>query len=58
MQKYLRRIHIIFITNKLSLHLEALSNGENSPGLQFYSNNDVLTWDTEITINIIKVTML
>ena len=29
-----------------------------SPSLPFYSNNDIMTWDTEREINIIKVTML
>ena len=32
-KKYLRQIHNIFITNKLSLQLEGLSNCGNSTGI-------------------------
>ena len=44
-QKYLRRIHNFFITNKLSLQLEALSNCDNFTVITILYNNDVLTWD-------------
>ena len=53
-QKYLRRIHnlfiylfiyFFFITNKLSLQLEALSNCDNFTVITILYNNDVLTWD-------------
>ena len=44
-QKYLRRINNFFITNKLSLQLEALSNCDNFTGITILYNNDVLTWD-------------
>ena len=43
-QKYLRRIHNFFITNKLSLQLEALSNCDNFTVITILYNNDVLTW--------------
>ena len=60
-QKYLQCIYNSFITNKLSLQLEAWSDCDKFTIitiLPFYSNNDILTWDTEREINIIKVTML
>ena len=44
-QKYLRRIHNLFITNELSLQLEALSNCDNFTAITVLYNNDVLTWD-------------
>ena len=45
-QKYLRRIHNLFITNKLSLLLEAaLSSCDNFTVITILYNNDVLTWD-------------
>ena len=44
-QEYLRRIHNLFITNKLSLQLEALSNCDNFTVITILYNNDVLTWD-------------
>ena len=43
--KYLWRIHNLFITNKLSLQLEALSNCDNFTVITILCNNDVLTWD-------------
>ena len=36
---------IIFITNKLSLQLEALSNCDNFTVITVLYYNDVLTWD-------------
>ena len=51
-QKYLQQIHNLLITNKLSLLLEALSNCDNFTVITILNNNDVLTWDTKITINI------
>ena len=36
---------IFFITNKLSLQLEALSNCDNFTVITILYNNDVLTWD-------------
>ena len=44
-QRYLRRIHNLFITNKLSLQLEALSNCDNFIAITILDNNGVLTWD-------------
>ena len=44
-QKYLRRIRNLFITNKLSLQLEALSNYSNFTVITILYNNDALTWD-------------
>ena len=44
-QKYLRRIHNLFITNKLSLQLKALSNCDNFTVITILYNNYVLTWD-------------
>ena len=44
-QKYLQRIDNLFITNKLSLQLEALSNCDNFTVITILYNNDVLTWD-------------
>ena len=44
-QKYLRRIHNLFITNELSLQLEALSNCDNFTVITILYNNDVLTRD-------------
>ena len=44
-QKYLRRINNLFITNKLLLLLEALSNCDNFIVITILYNNDVLTWD-------------
>ena len=44
-QKYLRRIPNSFITKKLSLQLEALSNCHNSTVITTYYNNDISTWD-------------
>ena len=45
MQKYLRRNQNLFITSKLSLLLEALSNCDNLTVIKILYNNDVLTWD-------------
>ena len=45
LQKYLQRIHNLFITNKLSLLLEALSDCDNFTVITILCNNDVLTWD-------------
>ena len=56
MQKYLRRIHNLFITNKLSLQLEVLSNCGNFTDKILY-NNDVFTWDYKDN-NKYQVTML
>ena len=42
-QKYLRRIHNLFITNKLLLQLEALSNCDNFTVTTILFNYDVLT---------------
>ena len=44
-QKYLQQIHNSFITNKLSLQAEALSNCDNFTVITISYNNDVLTWD-------------
>ena len=44
-KRYLRRIHNLFITNKLSLQLEALSNCDNFIAITILDNNGVLTWD-------------
>ena len=44
-QKYLRRIHNLFIINKLSLQLEALSDSDNFTVITILYNNDVLTSD-------------
>ena len=44
-QKYLRRIHNLIITNKLSLQLEALSDCDNFTVITILYNNDALTWD-------------
>ena len=44
-QKYLRGIHNLFITNKLSLLLEALSNCGNFTVIKILCKNDVLTSD-------------
>ena len=44
-QKYLRRNQNLFITSKLSLLLEALSNCDNLTVIKILYNNDVLTWD-------------
>ena len=56
-QKYLRRIHNLFITNKLSLQLEALSNRDNFTVITILYNNDLLTWDYKDN-NKCQVTML
>ena len=45
MQKYLQQIHNLFITNKLSLLLEASSNCDNFTVITILYKNDVLTWD-------------
>ena len=45
MQKYLRGIHNLFTTSKLSLQLEALSNCYNSTVITILYHNDVLTRD-------------
>ena len=45
MQKYLRPIHNLFITNKLSLLLKPLSTCDNLTLIKILYNNDVLTWD-------------
>ena len=37
--------YFFFITNKLSLQLEALSNCDNFTVITILYNNDVLTWD-------------
>ena len=44
-QKYLQQIHNLFITNKLSLQLEALSNCDNFTVITILYNNDVVTCD-------------
>ena len=44
-QKHLRQIHNFFITDKLSLQQEALSNCGNFTVITILYNNDVLTWD-------------
>ena len=44
-QKYIRRIHNLFITNQLSLQLEELSNCGNFTVITVLHNTDVLTWD-------------
>ena len=44
-RKYLRRIHNLFITNKLSLQQEALSNCDNFTMIIILYNDYVLTWD-------------
>ena len=44
-QKYFRQIRNLFITNKLSLQLEALSNCDNFTVITILYNNDVLIWD-------------
>ena len=46
-QKYLRQIHNLFITTKLWLLLETLSNCDNLTVITILYNNDVLTWDYE-----------
>ena len=56
-QKYLRRIHNLFITNKLSLQLEALPNRDNFTVITILYNNDLLTWDYKDN-NKCQVTML
>ena len=44
--KYLRQILDLFITNMLSLQLEALSNCYNFSVITILHNNDdILTWD-------------
>ena len=42
-QKYLRHIHNLFITNKLSLQLEVLSNCDSFTVITILYNNDLLT---------------
>ena len=44
LQGYLQRIYKLFIRNKLSLQLEALSNCNNFTVITILYNN-VLTWD-------------
>ena len=44
-QNYLRQIHISFISNKLSLLLEALLNCDNFTVITILHNNNVLTGD-------------
>ena len=44
-RKYLRRIHNLFITNKLSLQQETLSNCDNFTVIIILYNDYVLTWD-------------
>ena len=44
-QKYLRWIHNLFTTNKLSFQLEALSNCDNFTVITILYNTNVLTWD-------------
>ena len=44
-QKYLQRIHNLFITNKLSLLLQALSNCGKFTVITILYKNDVLPWD-------------
>ena len=56
-QKYVRRIHNLFISYKLSLQLEALSNYGNLTIITILYNNDVLTWDDKDN-NKYQVTML
>ena len=43
--KHLRRIHNLFITSKLSLQRETLSNCDSFTVNTVLHNNDVLTWD-------------
>ena len=45
--KHLRRIQNLFVTNKLSLQLQALSNCDNFTVIAILYNNDVLTWDNK-----------
>ena len=44
-QKYLQRIHNLFIRNNLSLLLEALLNCDNITMITILYGNDVLIWD-------------
>ena len=44
-QKYFRQIRNLFITNKHSVQLEALSNCGNFTMITILYNNDVLIWD-------------
>ena len=44
-QKYLQRIHNLFVTDKLSLQLEALSNCDSFNMITILHNNHVSTWD-------------
>ena len=55
-QKYLRQIRYLFITNKLLLLLEALSNCDNFTVITILYNNDVLTCDYKY-INKYQVTI-
>ena len=60
-QKYLRQIHNLFITNKLLLQLEALSNCDNFTVITILYDNDVLIWDckdnnvTKVSNNNVKI---
>ena len=45
MKNYLQRIHNLFITNKLLLLLEGLSNCDNFTVITILYKIDVLTWD-------------
>ena len=45
MKNYLQRIHNLFITNKLLLLLEGLSNCDNFTIITILYKIDVLTWD-------------
>ena len=56
-QKYLRQIHNLFITSKLLLQLEALSNCDNFIVIIIIYNNDALTWNYKDN-NKYQVTML
>ena len=44
-QKYLRRIHNLFITKKFLIQLEALSDCDNFTVIKILHDNDVLTRD-------------
>ena len=56
-QKYLRQFHNLFITSKLVLQLEALSNCDNFIVIIIIYNNDALTWNYKDN-NKYQVTML
>ena len=56
-QKYLRQFHNLFITSKLVLQLEALSNCDNFIVIIIIYNNDALTQNYKDN-NKYQVTML